>query len=405
MSPLTLLPDVLESATQEFRTCVRPEAAFRLSLLYARYIHPHFPILSARQVPSNPEKAFSMPLALICAISGLAIPFIIHDDVLSLSPPQCSSPNTLFRLTWTFLTQEFETPRLSTILSCLLLLQAHTSNEYISVTPFRPALLNITVALCHSLGLHRDCSEWVYMPLWERRLRKRIWWGVWVMEKWISLGESVPSILSEENHGVQPLQDGDLDDGWSEYIEPLNTSTHFPHLVTLTEILRQVVSAFFTVRGTGNTATNIEKSLEIAKPLRAMLKEWHDSLPAHLKHRKSQTKNGQRDSNHDNARSPPIRDLHAHGTFYLAYITVQLTLFRALLRPVAHMSLNYPPSKSGNVDEFGMGDSYNRTAGPSAIIRGAMVVIKEVILFVESLEVSDWEAFWHSCESFLVGRN
>lgn len=33
------------------------------------------------------------------------------------------------------------------------------------------------------LGLHRDPSRWK-LPKWERSLRKRLWWSLYVLDKW-----------------------------------------------------------------------------------------------------------------------------------------------------------------------------------------------------------------------------
>lgn len=375
--------DDIEQAEKSLSEMISPKLACRLVLLYTHYVHPHFPILSARQLSANPEDMNKIPPALLAALCATAIPFITYDDVLSIWLPESPSKDEVFRLAWILLVDELHTPHLSTIQTCLLLLQSHATSRYLPLTSFKPALLSTTVALAHCLGLHRDSSQWATMPLWERRLRKRIWWATWMMDKWICLGESVPSTLKNDENDVAPLLPEDFEDDLLPQMEPMQPIVHFNHLVSLTSILDEIYRTFFSVRAAANTATNIDFSLEAARPLRAKLKHWHDELPPNLKRQGVQTFNTEP--------SQTLWSLNAHGSFYLAYLTAQLTLFRALLRPVSAMaSLPTSPAHADNADA-------EQIHGPKAVITGALTVVEEVIVLAESLSSSEWDAFWHSC--------
>lgn len=393
--------DLAECAESKFASLVSLEPAYRLTLLYATYVHPHFPILWARQLPADLEETNSLPKRLLVAICTISIPFATYDDMLSLWLPNCPPGNTLYRLTWEVLAQEVQKPHLSTIQACLLLLQTHAADRYLPSTPFKPSFMSMTVTLSHCLGLHRDCSQWTNMPDWERKLRARMWWATWMAEKWISLGESVPSTITEDEFDVRSLTESDMRDDHSKNLDPLRPAVRFPYLVSLTRILSGIMSAFFTVRASSNTATNIELSLEIAKPFRERLKQWHASLPSFLKQQVEARDSSEDSPNSTRPKIKPLWDLNANGTFYLAYLTVQLTLFRALLRPLSNMA---SAATDVSMDFDGPGatteTSEEQKFGAVAIIKGSIVLIKEVVEFGENLDASEWDAFWDSCELY-----
>lgn len=403
----------IERAKEDLRAMISPKLGYRLSLLYAHYVHPNFPILSSRQLPKRPEDVPTMSLPLLAVIAATALPFVTYDDVLSVWLPQCPSESDLFRLAWVLVLGELHTPRLSTIQTCLLMLQRHATNRYVPSTPFRATLMSTAVSLCHCLGLHRDPSQWTSLPRWERGLRKRLWWATWMMEKWITLGESIPSILKDDDFDVEPLSAEDMEDPLSQQLEFELPTSHFPYLVSLTVILSEVIDTFFTVRSAARTSTNLELSLEAAKPIRANLKQWHDALPSDMKRYVSPDL-GSGSAQEGARRTSPSSfcRLNAYGSFYLAYLTVQMTLFRALLRPVSMIA-----TLSSKEDSFGDDISnenplaasnfehhVDQTNGARAVIKGALAVMKDVVQFAEGLGGSEWDAFWHSCKS-LTAQN
>lgn len=389
----------------ELAALTSPELGYRLTLLYSHFVHPHFPILFSHQLPRNLDDVLAMSPSLLAAICATAIPFMVYDDVLSVRLPDYPSAEQLFRLAWILINEELHAPRLSTIQTCLLLLQRHDSNRYVPSTPFRPALMSTTVALCHCLGLHRDPSQWTTLPRWERQLRRRIWWATWTMEKWISLGESLPSALRDDEFDVGPLTREDLEQSFPQALDSEEQPSHFVHLVTLTNILGEVMEAFFTVRASARTSTSLELSLDVARPLRAKLKQWHDTLPPDVKGQISQiTERGNSTGTRQLNPSSFCR-LNASASFYVSYLTVQLSLLRALLRPVTALATQFVDA--GAVDDADSDDDVyvpgrdipvEQKEGAKAVIKGAMAFVKEAVEFVENLGGSEWDAFWHSCK-------
>ncbi|OAA55851.1 Transcription factor [Niveomyces insectorum RCEF 264] len=457
-----LLQSDIEQAREELRTLISPSFGYRLLLLYAHYVHPHYPVLAARQLPRCPADVLALPAPLLAVVCATALPFVTYDDVLSAWVPHCPSGSDLLRLCWVLVSEELHTPRLTTIQTVLLMLQRHATNRYMPNTPFRPVLMGLAVSLCHCLGLHRDPTRWQSLPAWERRLRRRLWWATWMMDTWTGLGESVPPALQDQDADVSPLRIEDLVDeddleGGKEAVlaaglrggtaaPPLEfespVTSHFSHLVELTGILRRVMDTFFTVRASARMATDLDASLEAAKPLRRMLKIWHDGLPADLRSQASPSTEADmaggtrgsgghgsgsgRKRNGQRARQASLCRLDASGSFYLAYLAVQLTLFRALLRPVSMLATlsdgkhaasaaSSEGEENEDVDCFDDAEYINggssssssssltdsaipprKTSAIRAIIVGAMAVMEEVVQFAENLGGSEWDAFWHS---------
>lgn len=383
----------IEKYKAELASLISPELGRRLILLYSHFVHPHFPILSSNQLPNNLDDIGAMPSSLLAAVCANALPFMVYDDVLSVRLPDYPSAEHLFRLTWILVNEEIHAPRLSTIQTCLLLLQRHDSNRYVPNTPFRPALMSTTVALCHCLGLNRDPSQWITLPHWERQLRKRVWWATWTMEKWVALGESLPSAFRDEEFDVGPLAREDIEQSVPQALDSEDQPSHFINLVTLTNLLGEVMEAFFTVRSSSRTSTNLELSLDVARPLRAKLKQWHNALPPDVKSQISQiTERG-------NAKGSRQLQLNASASFYFSYLTVQLTLLRALLRPVSALATLSVDASSVNDGTYVPGRELpeEKKEGAKAVIQGAMAFVKEAVEFVENLGGSEWDAFWHSC--------
>lgn len=89
--------------------------------------------------------------------------------------------------------------------SCLLLLQRLNDDRYIMDTVFRWSLQGWTVSLVQGLGLSADCSNWGGLSSWEKRLRRRLWWAVYVADKWSFVSAGLSSHIKNEDFDVMPL--------------------------------------------------------------------------------------------------------------------------------------------------------------------------------------------------------
>ncbi|KAL4875885.1 fungal-specific transcription factor domain-containing protein [Aspergillus karnatakaensis] len=360
---------VASAAWTELWSMLSPIAAWHLVRLYSRYIDPYYPILSRHQIPSSPDTLSNMPLALLTAICAVTLPFIMHDEALHsllLKPP---SATDLYRLCWIGISQDLHAPSMSTLQACLILQQRLPTNMYLSDTAFTWSLISTAVAVANTIGLHRNPSSWTTVPFWERHLRCRLWWGLWLTEKWIAFTRGMPSHISDDEHDVPSLSETDLDDTLDPVVTEVDPElrSYLVHFTSLTTILADIQVTYYTVKAVSRTSNDLEYSLEAARLPRARLKEWRDRLPERLQ------------------RLQPImtatqRDLDGTGSLYLAYIVTHMSLFRALLRPVR--------SVPGIIDES--------PDSARAVIQGALLCVKEFVEFVERLTGAQWNAFWHT---------
>lgn len=357
------------------------QEALRLIGLFLRFVYPYFPILSKSELCPNgavsPSVLQTLPLSLLSAIYATSLPFMLYDDLLSTtlihSPPPA---HQLFRITWLCVIQELHTPRLATLQACLLLLQRAPTNRYTTDTPWKMSLVGWTVSLAHSLGLQKECSDWSSIPTWEMTLRKRLFYGVFIMDKWASLGAGMPSHIKTDDFDLLPLTDTDLEppsldpgpNAIPGFLEPEADSNHFRLLTELTIILSDIMDSYYSIRATQRTSKNFTLSLDLARSLRKGLTEWKDSLPPALSMRQA----GRVDSR-----------ISGNPSLSLAYIVATMTLFRALLRPLENLSSAEEQERS-------------IVEGRLAVRAGAKECAKEVVEFVENLGRGALDAFWHS---------
>jgi hypothetical protein len=376
--------DVLRTAQAELERMCSNEFGVRLVKLYFKYVYPYFPILSRSQTLSSSEsemsaRIHSFPLSLKAVLYATGLPFMVYDDVLSttmdLEPP---SAQNLYRICWLAITQEIHTPHLSTLQSCLLLLQRVNDDRYVMDSPFRWSLLGWTISLAQSLGLSTDCSDWQGIPAWERRLRRRLWWATYVMDKWSFMSAGLTTLIKNEDFDVLPLTSTDFISSDMEGLyhqdairgDMIHEGSHFYHLVTLSMILSDIIDSYFTIRASRTTARSFALTLELAKPLRSRLHTWKESYDAFV----AQEQNDYRVQ----AR------LDGNASLGLAYPVATMILFRALLRPLE--------SSNGTQE-----DKIMRENGREAVRVGAKACCVEVVQFLEQVKRGVWDAFWHSC--------
>jgi hypothetical protein len=378
--------DVLAKAQSDVANMFTEQEALRLIGLFFRFVYPYFPILSKTDFFSSGSLSQSlraMPLSLLSAMYATALPFMLYDDLLATSIVHAPAPtHELFRISWIAVTQELHTPRLATLQACLLLLQRAPTNRFTTDTPWKTSLVGWTVSLAQILGLSHECGDWSSIPTWEMSLRKRLWFGVFIMDKWASLGAGMPSHVRTEDWDVLPLTEDDLEPASLDevsnrtpgFLELDLDTQHFRLLSELTVILSDIMDSFYSLRASQQTCKDLTLSLNLAGPLQSRLKAWRASLPPALAL-------GQP----DRVDSRGMTFLSGNSSLSLAYIVATMTLYRALLRPLGNL-----------VD--GEEADHNVIVNRVAIRGGATECAKEAVEFVENLGRGALDAFWHSCK-------
>ncbi|WWC66767.1 uncharacterized protein I206_100672 [Kwoniella pini CBS 10737] len=165
---------------------------------------PAFPIINTMRLLAacnSNSGADPLPHALLCGIMGHSIEY---------EP----SVKHLFKEVWKEVVaaedEEYKQPRLRTLQLAIISLATRPSSAH----AVNAMSLARSVSIAHMIGLHLDCSEW-RLPRWERSVRKRVWWALLVLDKWISMIHGRPSLSTKSNRSVtMPTLD---DTDWGEF--------------------------------------------------------------------------------------------------------------------------------------------------------------------------------------------
>lgn len=359
--------------------------------LYFRIIHPSYPILHKKvflEKYSRTHREFSAPL--LAAVYVLAIQWWDYDPQLNRFP----KPNVeqiLKIALHNYLLEILKRPKLSAVQAGLLLLQCkHILREFGSSSANKSptnndasaslsssfndsdyndwVLCSQVIALAEELGLGLDCDTWK-LPKWERGLRKRLAWAVYMEDKWLSLTNARPSHINEANWVVLHLVeedfpekhgDGDLKEGSSDIS---NGKKNFMNLIGLSEILSDILNSLYSMRAM-KEVVDINDVLRIAKPVQLQLRTWYHSLPAELQ-----------------MTSVQPRKLCSNGYLQLAYFATELTLHRKIVTVMHRLSEDGNPLPKELINVC-------RTAAKTRLLAS--------MEFVRDLKPEHIHSFWHS---------
>ncbi|KAL4999485.1 fungal-specific transcription factor domain-containing protein [Aspergillus recurvatus] len=362
-------------ARQEVQQLLNTDTVRRLSALFARFVHPYLPIIDRRTLTKESSRLFDSP-ALLAAIAATASHFVAYDDVLCLESSSPPSPGRLYQLSWRLVQGDLASPRLSTVQVLILLLHRHLPDELSFEGSMDSNIRGLLVASTYTLGLNREPGRWDTLSSDQRKLRRCLWWVAWVTEKWMAFSDGMPSQYHGSEHNVAPLEESDtaaLDDRSA-------VPSPFVYLNQLTFILDDVVQSYFSLAASDRTSTSLAVSLELAKSLRLRLKAWFDSLPSRLQLHDRRTV----------AALDDVDDPELSGNFALnlAYMTTQLAIYRALIRPVSLVALQghtwYDAPTSLDID----------LDAAEAVVEGALSNTKSLISSLTKLRTAEWDSFW-----------
>ena len=333
--------------------------------LYFRIIHPSFPILHKKVYLEKYERSHrEFSPALLAAVYILATVYWSYSPELS----NHSVPDVVFleKLALKALNYAVHRPKLSTVEAGLLLLQRSNRASW--------PLTAQMIAVGQDLGLHRNCSEWD-IPEWERGLRKRLGWALFMQDKWASLIHGRPSHIFNTDWAVTSLNDQDFpesiadeddEDGSTEVVKGRSL---FTCMTSLTLILSEILSELYSgtaeeeiARQNSGATTHV---LMKAKPLQIRLKEWYSELPESL-----------------SIGNVKVRKLSSSGYLHLAYWATEITLHRCIARTLQFCS-----------------DPHLVSICHSAAVARS----KSAIDFVQSLKPEHWQSFWYFASEFNFG--
>ncbi|UQC79218.1 fungal specific transcription factor domain-containing protein [Colletotrichum lupini] len=389
--------------------------------LFVQYVYPAFPVISRSQIVTAFDGHFKsaspghapLPTYLLAAIYASALPFTAYDDILCVSSVyKKPSAQRLWQIVYDGIQTTLHTPKLSTISSALLYLhKPRVGVQHVSAdTSFAWSMIASVVGLATSLALHLDCSSWS-IPPWEKRLRRRLWWMTFSEATWRSLLLGRPAIIAPDQWNVSELTSLDFEVGEmllglgddtkaNDFAEKLRLATHesdegmiSQRLATLTIIADNIYRCLYTIRATEKLADDLAGSIRAIKPLREELKLWYASLPIYLKTPKI-----------DPERVAPAAPSSA-ACLKFAYLTLEILLYRALLRPLGKIDLEVVSNAVSQTDDLCSSSDANMT-GPELgeslrneielIICAAENCARIISTFTVELMSWDFAGFWYA---------
>ncbi|KAH8800602.1 transcriptional activator protein DAL81 [Xylogone sp. PMI_703] len=286
--------------------------------IYFRIVHPSYPILHKKVFLEKHRRNYRelMPTCL-AAVYILALHWWSYSpNLVRFKKPNVQELEALFpRL----MADIYRRPKASDLQAGLLFSQRPDGSSWM--------MMGGLMAMSQICGLHIDSTDW-RIPEWEKALRKRLAWAVFIQDKWGALIHGRPSAIAHDNWDVKPVrksdfpetaEDDDEEDGSTEVEKGMII---YMDLISLTEILSDILDSFFTLKALKQKSTPTEV-LEKAKPLQIKLKTWYSQLPPGLVMEETKP-----------------RKLSSTGYLHLGYFCAEITLHRAILRSLDNSNAN-----------------------------------------------------------------
>ena len=344
-----------------------------LVALYFRTVHPSYPVLHKRvfleKYARSPHE-FSPPL--LAAVYALALQWWVYDPALTRSGAAKPDPQPLLALARKSLNEIVTRPKLSTVQAGLLLAAVARGHGDADLSAPTARL----VALGRTLGLDRDCGAW-RLPEWERGLRRRLGWALYLQDTWVALTHGRPALLDPTAWAVPDLSADDFpenehdetDDEGSAEVE--KGKACFMRMIPLTRLLAEILRGPYGRAGaTEEGHEGPEAMLRWAKPLQARLKAWFAALPEPLRMT-------------DAAVAP--RKLSSAGWLHLAYVTAEVTLHRRIIRHLDGLTT----VTGGDIELIALAPAVTACR---AAARARLAFAKR---FVAGLRPVDLQSFWY----------
>ncbi|KAI8142510.1 fungal-specific transcription factor domain-containing protein [Fennellomyces sp. T-0311] len=324
----------------------------RLMRIYFLYIHPGLPVINKilflkqyrRELGDYPAPT------LLCSMYGAAVRYINNcrlfgDKVL---PEETGDwdlregwSESLFEHLLVYVKGRYA-PCVATI-QALVISQFHRAS--LDERMASGWLLNSAATrMAQDLGLHRSSEGWD-IPESEKETRRRLWWSVYIMDKWSAAATGRPqTIFDEDCDEIYPNESST----WEEVMDQppkdsTSTEPRFPsldpsvaqkvkvdkiplyqpfvQLVKLSELLGRILQGLYTPRAKRHSAQH--GSDAIVSYLDNALSEWRANLPPSLQISTTNV------SRLDSRGHSPL--LSMSGLIYLTYCTLLVLLHRPFI--------------------------------------------------------------------------
>lgn len=271
-SIFTLVPDThLDARPSHYPPSSLLDAAYPLhhSLLatYFEVVHSSYPLLD----PSRFIKGNKIDTPLLATMYSLAKPYCPAAAALSTE-----DFNNINSFVFQVLPIEARSPRLETIEAALLFIHRHTTIHRAPTTPGLYAEIGLLTGVCFDAGLNVDPSKWDLSQS-DRSRRKRLWWALYVHDKWSALGLGRPSYIHDDDCNVPLLSVEDIAASTvgGEALPP-TSGRMFVAMAALTQILSMLLTHFYTLKAVKRlTQASVEEMADLGRYFEQMLTGFH----------------------------------------------------------------------------------------------------------------------------------
>ncbi|KAK5057786.1 hypothetical protein LTR84_011787 [Exophiala bonariae] len=242
--------------------------------VYYTFVHPSYPILERKEEFIARRTQKQIPCSLLAVVYSHACYF--WEKSPALRHLICPNASRLRPYIYSILTVEIRTPNLNVLQAMLLYLQLPPLIIRESNHPGHWAMTTLAVAIAQDIGLHVDPEKWK-ISLQERKLRRVLWWSVYVHDKWMAHWLGRPSHIRKGDWAVQPLTLSDFAnaDGMLSVDEVVQGKI-FITLCELSEVLSEVLDSFYSIRSNVEEM-DIEQSASLAQDFMGRLQNWRET--------------------------------------------------------------------------------------------------------------------------------
>jgi len=233
--------------------------------------------------------------SLLGAVYLLSLTWWSYDTALSVRKEPDGS--NLRELTLNAILESYHRPRLSSVQAILLYLQCKPEDPLNPDHTYVWGLISQALAISESLGLHLDASTW-NIPQWERCIRKRLAWAIFVQDRWTSIAYGRPPHIDRSYWTVKELILDDFDSGQPHYDDAgayeLAGIHQFISMVSLTFILCRIQSEFLTPAGAANQDTTdlLAKASSILESLDSWQRDSYQNVQVDVRYQRQLNPHG-----------------------------------------------------------------------------------------------------------------
>lgn len=246
-------------------------------------IHPTLPYLNRSQFMRRYNDSANPPsLLLIQAMLLSASRVCKNPALLDESGSADLASLTFYKRAKALFDANYESDRMTIVQAVILLGSWWEGPEDVTKNSFY--WVRVALSIAQGFGLHRSMDK-TNMSLASKRSWKRMWWSLFVRDRWIAVSLGRPMFINLEDSDVPMLTEDDFieDEPGLPSLYPFNRvhALYFIHTVKLAEIVGLVLRQQFSVNAENSRRQN---KVPVVSHCDMAMGSWMNSLPPELKY-------------------------------------------------------------------------------------------------------------------------